>query len=300
MQQIPLPGGASGGEACGINQVGDVVGYSSGQQGMRAFVRRSKSEVQELAPLLNDTFSTACLINDSGQAAGTSGDEKNRHAVLWSSTGEVRDLGTLPGDSSSEATGGNVAGDIVGYSEGPKGRRAFMWNRDRGMQDLGLLPGGTAAEALAVNDSGTVVGTCAVSGESRPFVWTAQGGMQDLNQQIAPDSGIVLIGAHAINNKGQILATAVDATPCPDVSGACPMDECAPAPKYFLLLTPQNPTLHEKIKISCIRCHFESGRFHCLVKEDGIAPVCRLVRTSRRTGAGRATSHRVCYPLRGG
>jgi probable HAF family extracellular repeat protein len=128
------------------------------------------------------------------------------------------------------------------------------------MQDLGLLTNSENSQVFAINDSGAVVGTYTVSGEGHAFIWTAQTGMQDLNLQISPastayldsqlgipgisgtsgDLPIVLVGAQAINNKGQIIAAAMDAVlPCADLSGACPMGECAPMPKYFLVLTPQ-------------------------------------------------------------
>jgi probable HAF family extracellular repeat protein len=257
-QQVPLPSGATAGEASGINQTGDIVGNSSGDTGTRGFVWRVGTDVQELAPLPGDTFSNARSINDSGQAAGTSANDNGRHAVLWSSSGVVQDLGTLPGDTSSEATAINTGGDVVGYSEGPEGTRAFLWTSQTGMQDLGQLTNSTDCHGLAINDSGVVAGTCVVSGESHAFVWTAQGGMQDLNQLVLwtpqgdpsfahplPPSGIlpiVLVGAHAINNKGQIIATAVDAKPpcldeSLDESGLCPMADCAPVPKYFFVLT---------------------------------------------------------------
>jgi len=259
VQQIPLPGGVTSGEASGINNTGDIVGYFPGDNGMLAFVWRTGTDVQELAPLPSDTFSRACSINDAGQVAGTSGNDSSRHAVLWSNSGAVQDLGTLPGDTSSEATGINMAGDVVGYSEGPGGTRAFLWNSEQGMQDLGQLTNSTESRALAINDSGAVVGTYTVSGEGHAFLWTAQAGMQDLNllicassvaialgihgiSGISPDLAIVLISAHAINNNGQIIATALDAiTPCTDPSGACPMGYCAPVPKYFFVLTPPTP-----------------------------------------------------------
>ena len=257
VQQIPLLSGAIGGQASGINQIGDIVGNSYGVDGTLAFVWRVGTDVQELAALPNDTFSNAYSINDAGQAAGTSGNDNSRHAVLWSNSGVVQDLGTLPGDTSSAAAGINTAGDVVGYSEGSGGRRAFLWNTATGMQDLGQLSNCTDSEALAINDSGAVVGNCTVSGESHAFLWTAQGGMQDLNQLIiwTPQPGtpalsqpttsgalpIVLLGAHAINNKGQIIATAMDALPCTSVSGTCPMWDCAPVPRYFFVLTTATP-----------------------------------------------------------
>jgi hypothetical protein len=62
--------------------------------------------------------------------------------------------------------------------------------------------------------------------------------MRDLNQ-ISAKSSITLISANAINNKGHIIASGVDRRkPCAGDSKECPIDECAPVPKYFLLLTP--------------------------------------------------------------
>lgn len=125
VQRIPLPKGATSGEACGINKIGDVVGYISGDKGMRAFVRRSGSDVQELAPLPDDTSSMARRINDAGQVAGTSGNDVSQQAILWSNSGVVQPLGTLPGDTSSEAVGINVVGRVVGHSSGPSGTACF-------------------------------------------------------------------------------------------------------------------------------------------------------------------------------
>jgi hypothetical protein len=56
----------------------------------------------------------------------------------------------------------------------------------------------------ADQEAANVVGTCAIAGESQAFVWTAEAGMQDLNDFIPSDAGVVLVGAHAINNKGQL------------------------------------------------------------------------------------------------
>ena len=162
---------------------------------------------------------------------GVAGDR----AVVWTKSGNVRDLGTLPGDSASEAVAINNAGDVVGYSEGPSGMRAFLWTKGGGMEDLGILPGGTSSRALDINDSGTVVGSSSSSSGDRAFVWNKQTGVVDLNN-VAPVAALsaVLVEAHAINSKGEILAMGKmnhsDMTSGDDV--------CAPAPPLSFLLTP--------------------------------------------------------------
>lgn len=95
----------------------------------------------------------------------------------------------------------------------------------------------------AGGDSGAVVGNSSNSHESRAFIWTREGGMQDLNSALAEDMAVVLTSADAINSSGQIIARATDLqVPCGDgETAACPIDDCAPAPKYSFLLTPNSP-----------------------------------------------------------
>jgi probable HAF family extracellular repeat protein len=157
---------------------------------------------------------------------------------LWTKDGNARDLGTLPGDSATEAVAVNNAGDVVGYSRGPVGMRAFLWTKSGGMEELGVLPGGTSSRALAINDSGTIVGASVATSGDHAFVWTRQTGMLDLNNAASLAPGVVLVEAHAINRKGQILAmgqAAHEAHMGIDPSEDSP---CAPAPPSAFLLTP--------------------------------------------------------------
>ena len=148
----------------------------------------------------------------------------------------MRDLGTLPGDLTSEAMAINNTGDVVGYSNGPSGMRAFLWTKGGGMQELGILPGGNSSQALAINDSGTVVGSSDSASGDRAFVWKKQTGIMDLNDAGSSALGIVLVEAHAINRKGEILAMGQL-----DRGGMAPEDHiCAPAPPLSFLLTPTN------------------------------------------------------------
>jgi len=104
------------------------------------------------------------------------------------------------------------------------------------MEELGILPGGNSSRALDINDSGVVVGSSTSSSGDHAFVWKRQTGMLDLNDAASLAPGIVLVEAHAINRKGEILAMGNM-----DHGGMAPEDHrCAPAPPLSFLLTPTN------------------------------------------------------------
>ena len=103
------------------------------------------------------------------------------------------------------------------------------------MQELGILPGCNSSRALAINDSGTVVGSSDSASGGHAFVWERQTGIVDLNKAGSAALGIVLVEAHAINRKGEILAMGQM-----DHGGMAPDHLCAPAPPLSFLLTPTN------------------------------------------------------------
>jgi len=108
------------------------------------------------------------------------------------------------------------------------------------MQELGVLPGGSSSRALAVSDLGEVVGSSTSASGDHAFVWTRQTGIIDLNGADSINLGVVLIEAHAINDKGEILAMG-RVMPAAGVGGACvsPDDQqCTPAPPSIFLLIP--------------------------------------------------------------
>lgn len=115
-----LPGGNNLSQARGINDSGQVVGYSYASTGARGFIWDSVNGMVDLGDLPGGTdISIAHDINDSGQAVGYSGTTGGNSAVLWDS-GTMFDLNDLLDASGvgwrlQEATGINSYGDIIGY-----------------------------------------------------------------------------------------------------------------------------------------------------------------------------------------
>ena len=236
LQRLPVLPGDTCGQAVAINKHGDIAAYSSGSNGARAFLWSRKGGVRNLGTLAGGNYSRAHDLNDSDEVAGVSGSLAGDRAVLWIKDGNARDLGTLPGDFASEALAINNAGEVVGYSKGPNGMRAFLWTKSNGMEELGILAGGSSSRALAINDSSTVVGASATQSGDHAFVWKRQTGMLDLNDAASLAPGTVLLEAHAINRKGEILAMGGM-----DHGGMASEDHrCAPAPPLSFLLTPTN------------------------------------------------------------
>ena len=235
-RRIPLLPGDNCGQATAINKFGHVVGYSSGPHGKKAFLWKRGNSVNDLGVLPGGSYSTASDVNDSDDVVGASGSTAGDRAVLWTNTGKIIDLGTLPGDVSSEATAINNNGTVIGYSKGFQGIRAFVWTQASGMQQLGALPGGISSRALAINDTETVVGASTTASGDRAFAWTKQTGIRDLNAEGSLVFGAVLLEAHAINNRGQILALGINTH---EMGNDSDSSLCAPAPPSGFLLSPQ-------------------------------------------------------------
>ena len=198
----PLPADDSS-QAFAVNASGQVVGNSSGSSGIHAVVWNSGTP-QSLGALTGDSNSEAYGINASGEIVGKSSGKRDR-AFLWSN-GAMTDLGLLPNQTGAVAKFINDEGRVVGSSSGPQGTRAFLWEKENGMQNLGVLPGGDYSQANALNNSGVVVGISGNVLSTRAFIWDPHSGMRDLNGLISQDSGVILAGASAINDRGQIVA----------------------------------------------------------------------------------------------
>lgn len=155
----------------------------------------------------------AHAINNAGQVAGTFQGNFTSNLFITGPNGAGRTvLGTLGGDISI-ASSINDAGQVVGFSELMPGgeRHAFITRPSGGgIRDLGSL-GGSSSAAAGINEAGQVVGSASIpSGAPHAFITGPNGeGMTDLNSLVDVPGGIVLTGAVAINNVGQVIAIGV-------------------------------------------------------------------------------------------
>ena len=153
-------------EAMGINEKGQIVGYSGmgddPQPVGRSFLWQN-GVMNDLGSL-GDGWAEG--INDKGQVVGWSYSEHgDPHAFLWQN-GVMTDLGTLGGHR-SWAYGINNKGQVVGQSETENGEpHAFLWQNGV-MADLGT-PEGYNGNAREINDNGQIVG----SSDYHAVLWT--------------------------------------------------------------------------------------------------------------------------------
>jgi len=154
-------------------------------------------------------------LNNSGQVVGQSDlpGGGTAHAFLWEK-GILTDLGTLPGGDGSSARWINEAGDIVGLSQAGMIYHAVLWKRQGKhfkITDLGTID--PCSIAQSINLEGQIVGESEnCDGIPRhAFLWENGGPIVDLNTVIPPNSGLTLILAVTINDRGEIAGQATDA-----------------------------------------------------------------------------------------
>jgi probable HAF family extracellular repeat protein len=213
----------------GINNAGQVVGFSSTSTGTSHAFLYSNGQMTDLGALPGYFRSWGSGINNAGQVTGTfstytaSGTDPS-HAFLYSN-GQMTDLGTL-GGRDSYGSGINNAGQITGSSSTLNGfSHAFLYSLGQ-MTDLGTL-GGRSSLGNGINNTGQVVGradtsSTSISGNPHAFLYS-NGQVRDLNDLIDPTLGLELLEGTAINDNGQILARTTSSytyllTPVPEPS----------------------------------------------------------------------------------
>jgi probable HAF family extracellular repeat protein len=184
---------------------------------------------------LGGTFAYANWMNDRGQIVGLStlaGDQVS-HPFFWDK-GKLTDIGTF-GGTQGEAKLVNNAGEVIGDANfaGDQLHDGFFWSKGK-LTDIGNL--GRTSRAYGINSSGQVVGASTITpGTVHAFLWEKNKGMVDLNNFIPPGSGLYLLEADYINDRGQISGNAIldDGherayllTPCDDDDDNHPGEDC--------------------------------------------------------------------------
>jgi probable HAF family extracellular repeat protein len=200
-----LPGDYSS-TAMGINAFGDVVGWSAGPNGTRAFLYTNATGMAALAGPSGRPVTTARAVNANGTVVGnaSTGGTDIGHAVRWQS-GVPRDLGTLGTGTFSDARGVNSAGVTVGSSYtnggGLLGIHAFRFADASGMVDL--TPASDSAHAEAINDAGQVAGWR----DGRAFRLTGT-----TFTDLGVPTGFAQSFGSAINSSGQVAGHVISGT----------------------------------------------------------------------------------------
>jgi probable HAF family extracellular repeat protein len=217
--------------ANGINAIGQVVGFSALQRDSsesRAFMWTGQAGMKDIGTL-GGGYAQAYAINDAGFVTGASQTRglspvAITHAFIYQQATGMRDLSALGLSSYGMAI--NSINHVAGYSTlKPTNERvhAFLHDGNK-MIDLGSLglPGtdSDVSVALGVNKFDQVVGRTflpAVHGmplQQVAFLWrrNATGGqMINLNKLLLPTQrNYLLVSATAINDNGQIVASAYD------------------------------------------------------------------------------------------
>ena len=187
-----LPGGNISG-AIGLNDSGQVVGYSNTSTGLLteynfiAFEWTSAGGMVNLGKLSGGNSSCAFEINASGVIAGDSFVSSSVvNAASWTNN-KIKNLGALSRGIFTAALDINDSGEIVGESVFEYGppftSHGFSWTSAGGMKDLGTLSGGDTSMANAINDSGIVVGQSNAESfltEWHAVKWDAKNNIDDL------------------------------------------------------------------------------------------------------------------------
>jgi probable HAF family extracellular repeat protein len=150
-------------------------------------------------------------LNNRGQIVGgmnVAGDQ-SYHPFLWDGF-SLRDLGTFGGDLGS-ADWINEAGDVVGWAlkVGNQVSQAFLWRKGV-LTDLGTVDGDPSSTAFVVNAQRQVVGATQDVNFNyvHAFLWE-RGSIADLNALIPDASGVQLLAAVGLNDRGEIVAQGV-------------------------------------------------------------------------------------------
>ncbi|MGB2634001.1 MAG: hypothetical protein WAM58_08705 [Candidatus Acidiferrum sp.] len=194
VKALPVLAGDTDGEASGINNSGQIVGYSGNCLNPTVHALLWKNgQLVNLGSLGGVTSSAPTSINNRGEVTRNSDlpGDTTYHAFLWGN-GTMTDLGTLPGDSLSYGNSINDKGQIVGVSCDASGNcRPFLWENGT-MTDLNtLIPTSSLISIFypaSINNSGEITGYAydATTGDYPAFLAVEGGGGEHCSAEATP------------------------------------------------------------------------------------------------------------------